>query len=188
MGPGIQALHVHVRDRWYVTLFIVTYFYTRHYYPDLELRRLNSITKCSQATDLCFCPVQNRLLQSSILAGCPRQLIHKLQKGQNNSARIICRTPKSDHTSPVLHALHWLPVEQRIEYKLLPLAFKYVNNDGLSYLYDILKFYIPSRQLRSSSFAFFHSVWNPLDNANSRIRPLFYGTLSRSHSVIPTLH
>ena len=43
MGPGIQALNVHVRDRWYVTLFLVTYFYTRHYYPNLELRRLNSI-------------------------------------------------------------------------------------------------------------------------------------------------
>ena len=38
------------------------------------------------------------------------------------------------------------------------------------------------------SFAFLHSVWNPLDDANSRIRPLFYGTLSRSHSVIPTPH
>ena len=33
----------------------------------------------------------------SLLAGCPKQLIHKLQKVQNNSARLICRTPKSDH-------------------------------------------------------------------------------------------
>ena len=77
-------------------------------------------------------------------------LTAKLQKVQNNSAKLICRTPKFDHISPVLHTLHWLPVEQRIEYKLLLLAFKSVNNDGPSYLSD-LKFYIPSRQLRSSS-------------------------------------
>ena len=47
--------------------------------------------------------------------------------------------------------LHLLPVEQRTKYKLLLLAFKSVNNDGPSYLSDLLKFYIPSRQLRSSS-------------------------------------
>ena len=86
-----------------------------------------------------------------LLAGCPKQLIHKLQKVQNNAASLICRTPKSDHISPVLNTLHWLPVEQRIEYKLLLLACKSVNNDGTSYLSDLLKFYIPSRQLRSSS-------------------------------------
>ena len=38
------------------------------------------------------------------------------------------------------------------------------------------------------SFTFLHSIWNSLDNANSLIRPLFYGTLSWSHSVIPTVH
>ena len=88
---------------------------------------------------------------NSLLAGCPKQLIHKLQKVQNNAARLICRTLKFDHISPVLQTLHWLPFEQRIEYKLLLLAFKVVNNDGPSYLSDLLKFYIPSRQLRSSS-------------------------------------
>ena len=72
------------------------------------------------------------------------------KKVQNNAARLICRTSKFDHISPVLHTLHQFPVEQRIEYKLLLLAFKSVNNDGPSYLSD-LKFYIPSRQLRSSS-------------------------------------
>ena len=34
---------------------------------------------------------------------------------------------------------------------MLLLAFKSVNNDGPSYLSDLLKFYSPSRQLRSSS-------------------------------------
>ena len=46
--------------------------------------------------------------------------------------------------------VHWLPVEQKIEYKLLLPAFKSVNN-CLSYLSDLLKFYISSRQLHFSS-------------------------------------
>ena len=105
---------------------------------------------------------------------------YKLQKAQNNAARLICRTLKSNRISLVLHTLHWLPVRQRVEYKLLFLAFKFVINDGPAYLSDLLKFYIPSRQL--------HSVKNPVDNANSCMRPLFCGTLSRPYSVIPTLH
>ena len=113
--------------------------------------------------------------------------IHKLQKVQNNAARLICRTPVFDHISPILH---WLSVEQRTEYKLLLLAFKSVNNDGPSYLSDLLKFLLDSFALLLTpiSFAVLHSISNPLDNANSHIRPLFYGTLSQSHCVIPTLH
>ena len=53
--------------------------------------------------------------------------------------------------SPVLHTLHWLPVEQWIKYKLLHAAFKSVNSEWPSYLSDLLKLYIPSWQLRSSS-------------------------------------
>ena len=117
--------------------------FIRHYLSNEALKTLISAFVLSRI-DYCNSP----------LAGCPKQLIHKLQKVQNNA--------KFDHISSVLHTIHWLPVEQRIEYKLLLLAFKSVNNDGPSYLSDLLKFYIPSRQLRSSSdtrlFAFLHSV------------------------------
>ena len=112
----------------------------RHYQSQDALKTLISAFVLSRI-DYC----------NSLLTGCPKQLIHKLQKDQNNAARLICRTPKFDHISLVLHTLHWLPVEQRIEYKLLLLAFKSVNNDGPSYLSDLMKFYIPSRQLRSPS-------------------------------------
>ena len=114
--------------------------FIRHYLTQDALKTLISTFVLSRI-DYC----------NSLLAGCPKKLLHKLQKVQNNAARLICRTPKFDHISPVLHTLHWLPVEQRIEYKWLLLAFKSVNNDGLSYLSDLLKFYISSRQLRSSS-------------------------------------
>ena len=50
-----------------------------------------------------------------LLAGCPKYLLSKLQKVQNNDARLIFRTTRSAHVTPMLHSLHWLPIEQRIE-------------------------------------------------------------------------
>ena len=105
----------------------------RHYLSQDALKTLISAFVLSRI-DYC----------NSLLAGCPKQLIYKLQKVQNNVAGFICRIPKFDHIFPVLHTLHLLLVEQRIEYKLLLLAFKSVNNNGASYLSDLLKFYFPS--------------------------------------------
>ena len=121
----------------------------------LESRRTNSIrhylSQDALKTLISACVLSKIDYCHSLLAGCPKQLIHKLQKVQNNAAGLICRTPKSDHISPVLHTLHWLPVEQRAENKLLLLAFKIVNNEGPSCLLDLLKFLVPSRHFRSSS-------------------------------------
>ena len=54
---------------------------------------------------------------NSLLAGCPKYLLSKLQKVQNNAARLIFRTTRSAHVTPMLHSLHWLPIEQGIGYK-----------------------------------------------------------------------
>ena len=40
----------------------------------------------------------------------------------NAAAPIITRTKKYDYIKPVLKQLHWLPVSQRINYKILRIA------------------------------------------------------------------
>ena len=57
-------------------------------------------------------------------------LMSKLQKIQNAAARLISRTKRSDHISPVLQSLHWLPIKQRISFKILHLTNNclYENN------------------------------------------------------------
>ena len=74
-----------------------------------ELRRINSIRHyLSQDAleTLTSAFVLSRIHYcNSLLASCPKQLIHKLQKVQNNAARLICRTPKSDHISRLSHSL-----------------------------------------------------------------------------------
>ena len=58
---------------------------------------------------------------------------------------------KTDHITPHLRTLHWLPVHARIEYKLCSLCFGAITSAGPVYLSDLLKIYTPSRQLRSSA-------------------------------------
>ena len=77
--------------------------------------------------------------------------LKKLQYVQNTAARIITRTRKFDHITPVLADLHWLPVSYRIVFKILLLAFKSLNNLSPSYLADRLSYQSHSRNLRSSS-------------------------------------
>ena len=53
---------------------------------------------------------------NSLLHGLPTFVIDRLQKVQNASVCIITRTMKFEHIKPVLKQLHWLPVNQRINY------------------------------------------------------------------------
>ena len=68
---------------------------------------------------------------------------------QNVAARIVTRSRKYDHITPVLVSLHWLPVEFRIQFKLLCLVFQCLNGTAPLYLSSLLNLYKPSRSLRS---------------------------------------
>ena len=88
---------------------------------------------------------------NGLLCGIPEELICKLQRVQNNAARVITLTKKYDHITPVLKELHWLPVRKRIEFKILLLAYKCLHGTAPSYLREMLKEYVPPRTLRSTS-------------------------------------
>ena len=85
------------------------------------------------------------------MAGCPKYLLSKLQKLQNNAARLIFRTTRSAHVTPMLHSLHWLPNEQRVYCNLSLLCFKIITHQALINLSELLHLYTPSLQLRSSA-------------------------------------
>ena len=86
-----------------------------------------------------------------LLVGLPKYKLEKIQKIQNHAARLITQGRKSDHITPILKDLHWLPVEYRIQYKLAVTCFKCLNQMAPSYLSDLLTLYTPGRLLRSSN-------------------------------------
>ena len=66
---------------------------------------------------------------NSLLYGCRKVQLKKLQYVQNTAARIITRTRKFDHITPVfISDLHWLPVSDRFVFKIILLVFKSLSN------------------------------------------------------------
>jgi len=88
---------------------------------------------------------------NSLLYGCNKTLKAKLQKVQNAASKLVTRKRKFDSATPILHDLHWLPVDQRITFKIALLVFKCLHGKGPSYLTELLHEYTPARSLRSST-------------------------------------
>ena len=88
---------------------------------------------------------------NSLLSGLPSASLAKLQRLQNAAARLVTLSKKHEHITPVLRALHWLPVRQRIVFKILLLTFKAMTGSAPDYITDLIHHHKPVRQLRSSS-------------------------------------
>ena len=88
---------------------------------------------------------------NALLYGLPEYKIQRLQYVLTSTARLITLSRKHDHISPVRMELPWLPVEQRVEVKILLFTCKVVNGMAPAYLQDLLDFYRPCRSLRSGN-------------------------------------
>uniref|UniRef100_A0A4W3HXS5 Uncharacterized protein n=1 Tax=Callorhinchus milii TaxID=7868 RepID=A0A4W3HXS5_CALMI len=93
---------------------------------------------------------------NSLLIGLPNSSLHKLQIIQNSAARVLSLTRLRDPITPTLARLHWLPIPQRIEFKILVLTFKAIHGFAPSYLSDLLTPYQPDRSLRSLGSGLLH--------------------------------
>ena len=81
---------------------------------------------------------------NSLLYGLPACQLAKVQRVQNAAARLIFRKSKFCHITPLLKELHWLPINYRIQFKILLITFKA--------LYDMAPIYLSSLiSIRSST-------------------------------------
>jgi len=72
---------------------------------------------------------------NAVLAGVHGVHLRQLQPVLNAAARLIARKWKYDSISATLRdALHWLPIRQRVEFKLSVLVFNCMQNLAPSYL------------------------------------------------------
>ena len=145
-----------------------------------KVRKLITKEACIKAVNAL---VTSRLdYNNGLLLSLPSSLLSRLQVVQNSAARLIAGVRRRDHITPTLRSLHWLPVKERIVYKLMLVTYKVVNNlSPPAYLSSLLQAYTPARQLRSGNRSLlqvpvihrkagersFHhgapSLWNSLD-------------------------
>ena len=81
----------------------------------------------------------------------PAKDISKLQRVQNTAARIIVGAKKDDHITPILKQLHWLPVSCRMQFKILVITYKALNDQSPNYIKEPITVSRPVRTLRSAS-------------------------------------
>jgi hypothetical protein len=120
-----------------------------------QLRLIRSSLTMDAAKTLAQSFVGGRLdYCNSLLYGISDNLLRRVQSVQNAAARFITGTRKYDHITPVLRDLHWLPVRQRITFKIATLMYRCLNGLAPAYLMGdcITISSMPGRrQLRSST-------------------------------------
>ena len=73
----------------------------------------------------------------------------KFKKIQTRSAVLVFLANRRDDTSPLIKELHWLPVKERISFKIVLHVYRCLNNPAPIYLTELLQIYISSANLRS---------------------------------------
>ena len=111
-------------------------FYLHNYCKILHILRTvvyvscgQSVTHCSLSVNAAKTAVQafvsTRLdYCNSLMNGIADGLMQRLQAVQNAATCLITGARRRDHISPAFRQLHWLPVRQRVQFKLAVLVFK----------------------------------------------------------------
>ena len=114
----------------------------------MHIRRINTIRQYltnDAVKTLTQSLVTSRLDYCNIIYnGLPMKSIKILQLIQKAAARLIRRTKKRTHITPVLRDLHWLPVVKRCQFTILIFTYKSLKNEAPSYISDLLNWSQPT--------------------------------------------
>ena len=89
---------------------------------------------------------------NSLLHSLNKTQLKRLQRLQNTAARLVTLCRKFTHITPILKQQHWLPIEQRIIFKMFMFVFKTIHGASPTYLCSLVKPYEPLRgNIRSAN-------------------------------------
>ena len=110
------------------------------YYHPTNVRRIRKYLDEKTTQTLIHALIIGRIdYCNSILYGLPAKELAKLQRLQNSAARIIFNIPRMCHITPVLRELHWLPIQFRIQFKLIIITLKVIKGHGPIYLQELVR-------------------------------------------------
>jgi len=88
---------------------------------------------------------------NSVLAGLPSNRLRPLQRVQNWAAKVVLCRSKYDSSKEALQQLHWLPVKERIDFKIACLVFKCLNGMAPPPLAQLISIKEYTRTTRAST-------------------------------------
>lgn len=104
-----------------------------------DLRRIRNTLDHSTAQTIATSLIHSKVdYCNSLFLNLPRCQLDRLQLILNSAARAVSKTPRFSRISPILKSLHWLKIDQRIQYKVLSLTYKTLQSQKPSYLYNLL--------------------------------------------------
>ena len=75
---------------------------------------------------------------NSLLYGLPACQLNKMQRVLNAAARLVCKAPRYSHVTTLLRELHWLPIRQRVKFKIILFAFKAIHGFAPPYISELI--------------------------------------------------
>ena len=110
-----------------------TYFHIRNIGKIRNLLSYNACSTIIHALISCRLDYCN-----SLLYNVPTHKTDRLQRLQNQCARILTKSPRREHITPVLKSLHWLEIQDRITSKILMLTYKSYYSIAPTYLCELI--------------------------------------------------
>ena len=109
----------------------------------LPFKALSQLIHALITTTLDYC--------NGILFNLPKNKIERLQRIQNQAARLLKRIPRRNHITPVLKDLHWLRINEKIEFKILILMHRAFYETGPIYSSELIKNHNSSNRTRQAN-------------------------------------
>jgi len=133
-------------DRQIRTVVRNCFFYLR------AIAKLKPILSASNLEKVLHAYIFSRLdYCSALYVGTCQTHIARLQLVQNAAARLLMNGRKTDHVTPFLSFLGWLPIHFRVQYKILIYVFKSLHGMAPEYLAELNKPYGVGVRLRSAN-------------------------------------
>lgn len=120
----------------------------RHIRPRLTLDAAKCVAVSIIGARLDYC--------NSLLHGTSQRNLDRLQRVQNSLARVVTQAPPRSSATELRRQLHWLPIRQRVHFKLGTITFRAIHTGTPTYLASELHRHQPPRALRSGTTTTLH--------------------------------
>ena len=112
-----KTVNFHIRNLWRIRRFI-TQSACHHAVRSLVLSRLD--------------------YANSLLVGARENDLARLQRLQNKAARLVFACGRDQPSAGLIASLHWLPVKERINFKIFTHVYKILHTQSPSYLVELV--------------------------------------------------